>query len=114
MYLSTVLYLPSNKEIQIKAPFNVYTQNDVIEGDQYSIGTTIIKASDYPENKIDSLKKLFETISEEKVCILYDNSTSVEKWDLFWNQDKILDQLENVKANIDDAKRCETSELKAS
>jgi hypothetical protein len=114
MYLSTVLYLPSNEEIHIKAPFNVYTQNDVIEGDQYSIGTTIIKASDYPENKIDSLKKLFENISEEKVCILYDNSTSVEKWDLFWNQDKILDQLENVKANIDDAKRCETSELKAS
>ena len=57
---------------------------------------------------------MFSAFEEGKVCVLYYNSTGREKWELFWNQDKILDQLEDIKKSIKDAKRCESSELKAS
>ena len=114
MYLSTVLYLPSSEEIQLEAPFNIYTSKEKIVGTPEAVGAITIKENTYGEHKISSIKELFSAFEEGKVCVLYDNSTGREKWELFWNQDKILDQLEDIKKSIKDAKRCESSELKAS
>lgn len=115
MYLGTVLYLPTNDLVAINTillmPFRSFTKKGVFDGNASAYSMININPSDpvYSQYKIESLENALNGISNETVCVLYDNSTGTEKWKLFWNQDKMLDSLlSDINSQISDAKICES------
>ncbi len=120
MYLGTVLYLPTNENSNniLRFPFRVFTKKGVFDGNYQDYSTVIIMKDDeiYSANKIVSIKDALDGINNETVCVTYDKSTEVEKWNLFWNQDKVIDSLKNdIKSQVlSDSKICASRELMSS
>lgn len=122
MYLSTVLYLPTNDTVNpitmLLVPFKTFTKKEIVDGNALNPVTLSIDASDptYSAYKIESLENVLNGINDEKVCVIYDKSTGTEKWNLFWNQDKVLDSLKNDISSqiLTDAKICESRALMSS
>jgi hypothetical protein len=114
--MSTVLYLPNLGNLQIEFPFRAFSLSGNINGDATTPELLTIVPSEYDLNyTISSLNAVLDGMKEQKVCVYYDKSTDKENWKLFWNQDKVLDDLKAVvKPQITDATVCESRDIQSS
>jgi hypothetical protein len=114
MYVETVLYL-SEQDLLLQLPFRAFSLFADVDGTKASPQSLIIDGADYSTYTIDSLSDVLEGIKDQKVCVYFDNSTSKEEWKLFWNQDKVLDDLKvTAKPKISDATICQSREVQSS
>jgi len=108
MYLETVVYLP--EEVQVILAGHKFYINSVPAG---SDNLTLKPAVSI--HKAYSVAEVFDKIKSEEICVANEKiSSSSEKWVLFWNQQKILQDLDAMKDTITDARLCEIRETLSS
>jgi hypothetical protein len=108
-YLQTVLYSPYNERtgtneftIQIDSNAELYSLQNACENGECDINGAI---TDY---KINSLREIFDGIIDEKICVAPRRQGNETNWKIFWNEQKILGELEDIKKILDEdeVKRC--------
>lgn len=105
MFLETVLYLPIKSDFltgqlaRIKwiDPSLLYTKNGVCA----SPCNIDVSLSGYkltrPTSESSLLQVVFDKIAEEEICVFNEITPGSSKWIMFWNQQKILEDLETAK-----------------
>jgi hypothetical protein len=110
LYLETVLYLPKTTNplqegIQLNAPFSIFTPKVSCK---HSAAPCIVDINSNTPFIVSDLQSLFKSINDENVCVYKETGLNSGKWIIFWNQQKILREMDAKKNQITDAKICET------
>jgi hypothetical protein len=118
LYLETVIYLPKitnplQEGIRLAAPFGIFTP-----GLSCSYGSSlrncIMDINSATPFVVSDLQSLFNSIRDENACVYKETGLNSGKWIVFWNEQKILEELKPKKNQITDAKLCETRTILSS
>jgi hypothetical protein len=107
-YLETVLFIPKfvthTLERNIITPFNIYTTDSacIADGTNCEIDVTALNSS----HGVETIQELFDGIESEEICVNSEVDGDNTNWTLFWNSNKILEDLDTRKAAITDATLC--------
>ncbi len=112
MYLETVLYYPlNNVHYTMSTPFKVFTKDSNCNGNSQTKCNFSI-SSEVTTHDMNSLETIFNGIKNEEVCVYKTVSNNTSSWTVFWNQQKMLSDLNTMKRNaIHDANICAAREL---
>ena len=114
IYLESVLYLPkvanSNKLKITTSNRQLFNSSGICTGPTCNLTIN----DENPTHSSETLAEVFENIKNESICVYKDSGTGNTKWRLFWNQQRILQDLNTMKNNINDAKLCELRSILSS
>ena len=120
IYLETVIYLPEETQVTLdKARFYSNLLNNTPlpsngvgappnENPNDMNASILTLKSTTSLHKVNSVADVFSKIRSEEICVANQKiGPSSEKWILFWNQQKILNDLNVLKQGITDANLCD-------
>jgi len=119
-YLETVVFLPSSSSgpavdgVEFSSPFNAYTKNFACIGSPSGRCTFDINSSmtSYKLSNTTTLTSIINGIKDRNLCVYKGiNARGNTQWTVFWNQQKILSELNAKKTAITDANICATREI---
>jgi len=114
MYLETILYSPTytSPDLEISTPFNIYTENDVCDGNKdVPCQLTISESTNTTLHKATNLGEVFSKIESGEMCVHFGQVGANTEWNIFWNEQAILQDLSAQKATITDANMCALREI---
>jgi hypothetical protein len=109
MYLETTMYTPSDKtpKLDLSMPFNAYTENTICDGNKDSPCLLTIDETTNPTlHQANDLSEIFNKIETGEMCVHFGQVGSDTMWNIFWNEQKILLDLNSQKHAITDANLC--------
>jgi hypothetical protein len=119
MYLQTVIYTPSIRSIQAIEPnltkiitrgnkIHTDTNACIVDGNNCYIELRQVN-SKYIVNADNTtkIKDLFNGIKNESICVYKETGLGNPIWNIYWNEQKILSDLNAYKETITDATICE-------
>lgn len=116
IYLETVIYVPTTgseaPEYEIITPFDIYSLFDsCTRKPKQKCELKFGALSDYAKKfRATTIKEVFDGIRDGNICVFKDTSQQVTRWQVFWNQEKIVESMNEMKASIKDAKLCKLGE----
>ena len=107
-YLETVLFIPKfasdTLQRNITTPFNIYTTESACNASTTNCEIDIVALNS--PHSVETIQELFDGIRNEEICVNSEVNGDNTNWTLFWNSNKILQDLDTRKADITDATLC--------